>query len=165
MKQDRFLLVLLGVILALIVLALALFFTRQQSLDYVADDSPQGVVHNYVIALLKKDYEKAYSYLYEDPKKPSLETFKTAFVSRQLDPSAVSVEIGDMQQGERQVTVNLLILHSGTDPFSSGYNEQASATLVLTKKGEWKLSSMPYPFWSWDWYNPPVEPVPAPGSD
>lgn len=165
MKQDRFLWIVFGVIVALIVLALVLFFSRQNSLEYTDDPTPKGVVRNYVVALLIKDYEKAYSYLAEEPHKPSLESFITAFNTKQLDPSLVSMEIGDVTLAGQKATVNLLLLHSSTDPFSSGYNEMVTATLKQNSQGEWKISNMPYPYWSWDWYNPTVEPLRAPGSD
>jgi hypothetical protein len=57
MKQDRFLLGILVGIGVLIVVALALFFTRQDNQDYVSDTTPEGVVHNYALALYKDDYD------------------------------------------------------------------------------------------------------------
>ena len=49
MKQDRFLTGILIGIGVLIIAALAVFFTRKDSQTYVADDTPEGVVHNYVL--------------------------------------------------------------------------------------------------------------------
>ena len=58
MKQDRFLTGILIGIGVLIVIALAVFFTRKDSQTYVSEDAPEGVVHNYVLAVLNKDYPK-----------------------------------------------------------------------------------------------------------
>ena len=55
MKQDKFLTGILIGIGVLILLALGLFFTRQDKREYVADATPDGVVHNYVLAVLNKD--------------------------------------------------------------------------------------------------------------
>ena len=57
MKQDKFLTGILIGIGVLIVIALGLFFTRQDKRDYVADDKPEGVVYNYVLAVVNKDYQ------------------------------------------------------------------------------------------------------------
>ena len=51
MKQDRFLTGILIGIAVLVVIALAVFFLRQDNLVYAAEDTPAGVVQNYVVAL------------------------------------------------------------------------------------------------------------------
>ena len=79
MKQDRFLTGILVGIGLLVVVALVVFFTRKNSQTYVPDDTPEGVVHNYVLAVLDKDYEKAYGYLAELKYKPTYEEFRRAF--------------------------------------------------------------------------------------
>ena len=55
MKQDRFLTGILIGIVVLVVVALAVFFTRKDNLNYVSDDTPAGVVQNYVVAVHKRD--------------------------------------------------------------------------------------------------------------
>ena len=51
MKNDRFLVGIISFIGLLMVLAVVLFFVRQEPQDYGPEDSPQGVVRNYVLAL------------------------------------------------------------------------------------------------------------------
>jgi hypothetical protein len=165
MKQDRPLRIIFSFVLILIGIALAIFFTRQRTPRYTDDVSPKGIVHNYVVALLQKDYEKAYSFLKEGENKPSLENFRNAFLTGQVDITSTSLVIGAVQQSGDQATVDLLIIHNSTDPFNSGYNESTSATLIRDQSGEWKIATMPYPYWNWDWYNPPVQPQPGPGTD
>ena len=63
MKQDRFLTGILIGIAVLIVAALVVFFTRRDAGSYAAESTPDGVVHNYVLAILNKDYTRAHSYL------------------------------------------------------------------------------------------------------
>ena len=72
MKQDKFLTGILIGVGMLVLLALVLFFTRQDKRDYLAEDAPEGVAHNYVLAVLNKDYEKAYGYLADLKYKPCL---------------------------------------------------------------------------------------------
>lgn len=157
MKQDKFLTGILIGIGALIVLALALFFTRQDNRDYVSDSTPEGVVHNYVLAVLNKDYEKAYGYLADLEHKPTEEEFRQSFLNGVVYPENVGVEISDVEAIGNDATVNLLIYYSYNDPFSSRYGSPDRANLVK-QNGEWKLSYMPYNFWDYNWYQEPYNP-------
>ena len=56
MKNDRFLLGILIGIGLLVALALGLYFLRQEQPAYVNDETPEGVVHNYVTAVQLGDY-------------------------------------------------------------------------------------------------------------
>jgi len=86
MKQDRFLLGILVGIGILVVIALVLFFVRQDKQEYVMDDVPEGVVHNYALALYQGDYQKAYGYLAEREDKPTYEEFRMPFLNHYTDP-------------------------------------------------------------------------------
>jgi hypothetical protein len=161
MKQDRFLLGILVGIGILVVVALALFFTRQDNQDYVADDTPEGVVHNYALALYKDDYEKAYTYLAEAENKPTYNEFRQAFFNRYIDPSNSGLELGETETAGEEAYVTVYIIYNSSDPFSSGSRGTESARLER-QDGEWKLLQMPYNFWYYDWYQPTPELVPAP---
>jgi len=155
MKQDRFLTGILVGIGVLVVVALAVFFTRKDSQTYVADDTPEGVVHNYVLAVLNKDYEKAYGYLAELKYKPTYEEFRRAFLNGEVNPQNQAVDIGSSDIAGDTATVELQLITNSSDPFSTGYRNQQTADLVK-QEGAWKLTLMPqYNFWGYNWY---VEP-------
>ena len=155
MKQDRFLTGILVGIGVLVVVALAVFFTRKDSQIYVADDTPEGVVHNYVLAVLNKDYEKAYGYLAELKYKPTYEEFRRAFLNGEVNPQNQAVDIGASDIAGDTATVELQLITNSSDPFSTGYRNQQTADLVK-QEGAWKLTLMPqYNFWGYNWY---VEP-------
>jgi len=155
MKQDRFLTGILVGIGVLVVVALAVFFTRKDSQTYVADDTPEGVVHNYVLAVLNKDYEKAYGYLAELKYKPTYEEFRRAFLNGEVNPQNQAVDIGASDIAGDTATVELQLITNSSDPFSTGYRNQQTADLVK-QEGAWKLTLMPqYNFWGYNWY---VEP-------
>ena len=78
----------------LVVVALAVFFTRQDTQTYVSDETPEGVVHNYVVAVLNKEYEKAYGYLADLDNKPTYEEFRDAFLTGMVNPNNSAVDIG-----------------------------------------------------------------------
>jgi hypothetical protein len=151
MKQDKFLTGILIGIGVLILLALGLFFLRQDKRDYVAETSPDGVVHNYVLAVLNKDYQKAYGYLADLEHKPTYEEFRQSFFNGMINPNDTGVDVGSVEINKDEAVVNLSVYYSNTDPFSSRYASQDRALLV-DQNGVWKLNSMPTNFWGYNWY-------------
>jgi hypothetical protein len=152
MKQDRFLTGILIGIGVLVIAALAVFFTRSDTQTYVSEDTPEGVTHNYVVAVLDKDYEKAYTYLAELDNRPTYEQFRDAFIKGFLNPENTSVDIGGSEITGDTASVEVALVYNPSDPFSTGYRDVQRAVLVL-QDGSWKLSSMPtYYFWDYSWY-------------
>jgi hypothetical protein len=162
MKQDRFLLGILVFIGLLIIAALALFFIRQDTQVYVADDTPEGVIRNYALALQKQDFQRAYDYLADKENKPTYDAFRRLFLTNQLDVSSNALQVGNIQYIDSgEVTVSVSVLYAGSGPFTQSWSSTDTATLVQ-QGGTWKLSYMPYPFWSYDWYQlaqPTAQPV------
>jgi hypothetical protein len=158
MKTDRFLLGILIAIATVVVIALTLFFTRQDRQEYMAENTPKGVVHNYALAVINGDFSKAYSYLAEAENKPSYETFRQAFSSRYVDPSNAGLEIGDIEISGDDAFVTVYLIYYSNDPFSSSYRSSEEARLER-QNGSWKLLQMPYNFWAYDWYKPTPKPV------
>jgi len=158
MKNDRFLTGILVGIGILVVLALALFFTRHDQQEYMTEESPQGVAHNYALAVFKGDYEKAYSYLGEADNKPSYTAFRQAFLNHSIDPGNAGMEIGATEVNGDEAYVTIHIIYNPSDPFSSDYRNTEIALLEL-QDGAWKLMQMPYIFWGYDWYISTPQPV------
>jgi len=152
MKQDRFLTGILVGIAVLVVIALVVFFLRQNSQSYISEDTPEGVVHNYVLAVLNDDYEKAYGYLAELDRKPTYEQFRDAFLTGVVNPDNSAVDIGNSEVTGDTASVEVALIYNPSDPFSTGYRDVQRALLVR-EGGKWKLSSMPtYYFWDYNWY-------------
>lgn len=152
MKQDRFLTGILIGIGLLVVIALTVFFTRKDSQTYIAEDTPEGVVHNYVVAILNKDYEKAYGYLADLEHKPTQDAFRQSFLSGGVNPNNAAVDIGSSDVSNEEASVEVAMIYNPSDPFSSGYRDTQRAVLVK-QNGAWKISSMPaYYFWDYNWY-------------
>jgi hypothetical protein len=161
MKQDRFLVGILIFIGVLIVAALALFFIRQDNQVYVAEDTPDNIVRNYALALQKQDFQRAYTYLADNPAKPIYEAFRRAFLTNQLNISTNALQVGSVQYiSSIEATVNLTILYESYGPFAQGSSSTDVATL-LQQGGVWKISYMPYPYWSFDWQVPQTTLVPV----
>lgn len=58
-NTDKMLIAIVIGIVLLVVIALAITLTRPEP-TYQAEDNPEGITHNYLLALQKKDYERAY---------------------------------------------------------------------------------------------------------
>ena len=152
MKQDRFLTGILIGIGVLVVLALVVFFARRDTQTYISDDTPEGVVYNYVLAVLNKDYEKAYGYLADLEYKPTYEEFRRPFLNGQVNPNNTTVDVGISEINGDEASVEVTQIYNPSDPFSSGYRDTQRAILV-NQNGAWKISSMPaYNFWDYSWY-------------
>jgi hypothetical protein len=152
MKQDRFLTGILVGIAILVVLALAVFFIRRDTQTYISEDVPEGVVHNYVLAVLNGDYEKAYGYLADLDNKPTYEGFRDAFIKGLVNPNSSAVDIGEADTNNDTASVEVALIYNPSDPFSTGYRDVQRAILVK-QGGAWKLSSMPsYYYWDYSWY-------------
>ncbi len=149
MKQDRMLIAILVVILILIGVSLTLFFLRRGDVAYGPDDSPDGVVRNYVLALHKEDYPRAYGYLQDADNKPSLTEFRGEFIGLSWNIQNSGLQIGATEVSGDEAVVRLTIIHGGSEPFNSSWRENSDAWLTL-QEGEWKLTYLPSPYWGWE---------------
>jgi hypothetical protein len=61
-NTDKFLLGIVAGVIVLVGVAFAVAYLRPEP-AYQADDTPEGVAHNYLLALQQEDYERAYRYL------------------------------------------------------------------------------------------------------
>ncbi|MFH2103578.1 MAG: hypothetical protein ABIJ39_09535 [Chloroflexota bacterium] len=154
MKQDRFLIGILVFIGLLVITALVLFFVRQDIPQYGPEDTPEGIVRNYALAVYQRDFTRAYGYLAELDDKPTYDSFVQAFLSNQLDTSNNALQVGETQTlGGEEAWVTVTVLYGSSGPFSDRWSSSETARLVL-QNGAWKITYLPYPYWGWDWYQP-----------
>lgn len=154
MKQDRFLIGILLFIAALAAVSLALFFARGEGGEYGPEDTPQGVLRNYALAIQKMDYQRAYGYLAEGENKPTYTAFRSAFLTRQLDPVNSALQVGKVLAEENgEAIVEVFVLYPSGGLFDTGWSSSDRALLVR-QAGAWKIIQLPYPYWGWDWYTP-----------
>jgi hypothetical protein len=158
MKQDRFLTGILIGIAVLVVVALVLFFTRKDNETYTDESTPQGVTQNYIVALHKHSYDKAYGYLAEKEFKPTYDVFQQAFITKMVVPDNTPVELGDTVISGDTAVVTISLVNNPGGPFSSEYRSVDQALLVK-QNGKWVITRMPYNFWGYDWYQQPYDSV------
>lgn len=149
MKEDRFLTGILVVIGLLVVASIGVFFLREDTTIYQPETTPDGIVHNYILALEQADYEKAYGYLADKENKPSYDAFRQGLFLEQN--SGDSIQIGEAEVGKDTASVEVMMSQSSGGLFFDRYSYAGSALLIL-QDDEWKILKMPYAYWSWDWY-------------
>ena len=140
MKQDRFLLIILAGIGLIIVMAIVVVMSQSSgSEQYLSDNTPDGVVHNYFLAMQQKEYEKAYGYLADELKnKPDLDRFIIDISNSGIDQEA-SLKIGDVSQtdGYAEVEVAITNYRAGNIFDSGRYTTNGSVVLRQDSSGEW----------------------------
>ncbi|MBT3188870.1 MAG: DUF4878 domain-containing protein [Anaerolineae bacterium] len=152
MKEDRFLTVILIVITLLVVASVSMFFLRQDSAVYLPEDTPEGIVHNYILAIQDGDYERAYDYLADKENKPTFDEFEEFFLFDQYGNNNTGLQIGETIITTNTASVEITVVEgSGGRIFFDGYNYVENARLVK-ENGKWKLTQVPYSYWAWEWY-------------
>lgn len=148
LKQDRFLLAILLSLAGLVVSAIVLFYVRSGEQEYGPTDTPEGVVRNYILALQKADYLTAYGLLALDEDLPSLEQFENGLFAQRQAFDALSVRLGTSAQAGQTAMVQLIVMHSSGGPFQDTWQDRASVTLRRDAAGDWKITTVPWPFWA-----------------
>ena len=160
MKQDKFLVGILAFIGLLVAAALILFFVRKGTTAYQPGDTPEHVVFNFALAIQQNDLERAYGYMADREGKPTLSAFLQSAQNGSLGVNGNALQVGQATlQGQDNATVAVTVQFLGSGPFDNGYSNQDHATLVR-QNGAWKILSMPFPYWAYDWY-PVTTAVPA----
>lgn len=157
-STDKFL---LGIVIAAIVLVAAAFavvLTRPKP-AYQAEDTPEGVVHNYLLALREDDYERAYGYLlptiegYPESARAFEEDIQNSNWAFGPDDTSTAVEVVSARLGANTavVTVRETSFHQGGLFDSSQYARTFDMQLRRDpRSGAWRISQADS-YWSWCW--------------
>jgi hypothetical protein len=158
LKIDRFLVGILVGIGLLVIVALALFFMRRGEAQYTSENTPQGIIQNYVLALQKKDFEKAYGYLADEYGKPEFGKFRDYFVTSFESYNRAGLTFGTSSQSGDTAFVTVVIQQNFGGPFNEMSRNHETVDLV-NQDGKWKIKRFPNPFWGYDWYDNAPKPV------
>jgi hypothetical protein len=148
------------VVLALAAAALAVYFAGDRSQEYGPEDSPQGVLRNYIIALERGDYQRAYGYLLLIGGEPDYDAFRRSLtVMRPDDRRSAAVQIGPVETLENGAArLELTITRGPYGPFDTPFRESAIAELRRSPTGAWQIVSLPYPYYDPSWSAPQPAP-------
>lgn len=144
---DKFLIVIVAGIVLLVGIVLGLALLRPDQPSYLPDDTPEGVAHNYLLALQLEDYERAHGYLSPTlPGHPSnAETFERNVHNGRWsfgyydDDVSLAVESVAVDGDRAKIVVRRTVFYRG-GLFDSG---QSSATFEMTlhrEQSAWQIT-------------------------
>jgi hypothetical protein len=138
-KPDRILLALVGVVAVLVVVALAVVFTRGEPAP-LDEASPAGVVQQYSRAVIGDDIPAAETFLTEGARSRCSGSY-----SGGQRPARV-VLISTTERTD-SATVRVSIVHAaqGNGPFGPSEYETEDVFLLLKVNGRWMIDQPPYP--------------------
>lgn len=165
-RTDKLLLGIVAGIVVLVLVAFAVFWLRPEP-RYLADDTPEHIVHNYLLALQKQDYDRAYGYLLPTlggyPR--SINAFRADINSSRyefdLNGNASTFQIDPAEVAGEEATVNVRQrvfyeggLFSTFLETSGSYDNNFGVTLERPSPGlQWKISHSDG-FWRYCWSQP-----------
>jgi hypothetical protein len=160
---DKFLLAIVIGIVLLVGAVLALAISRPGQPTYRPDDTPEGVAHNYTLALQLGDYARAYGYL-----SPTLAGYPadTEQMERDLggypfDPgyyyasredTALAIETARVHDNTATVTIRETTYYQG-GLFSSGQSSSTFDLFLRREDGLWRITRSGR-YWSYCWEQP-----------
>jgi len=158
-STDRFLIVIVIGILVLVAVAFAFALNRPEPAEptYLPEDTPDGVVQNYLIALRQGDYARAHGYLslqlpgYPEELGEFTRDIQNNSYQFRLDGST-SVEIISVKTTPPLAVVRIReTFFNPSGLFDSGQSESQSIfNLSQDKEGNWKIESGEA-YWVWCW--------------
>jgi hypothetical protein len=137
-KPDRIILVLLGIIGVLVVVALAVVFSRgaPEPLD---EASPAGVVQRYSTAVIDGDVSTAETYLTDSARTACRGSFSG-------EPRPARVVLVSTTERDQSATVKVSIVNSSQGgPFGPSEYEMEDVFTLVKEGGNWRISQAPYP--------------------
>ena len=158
-STDRFLIGIVAGVVVLVVVVLALALLRPNQPTYQPDGTPEGVAHNYMLALQLAEYERAYDYLlpalpgYPD----SLDAFQRDVEDHRWsfdydsDDVSLAIESVDISGDKAQIVVRRTQFYRG-GLFDSGQHSSTFDMTLRREAGAWKVAESDR-YWAscWEW--------------
>lgn len=153
MKQDKFLLSIVGGTLALVIVAIATALVARLQPPTIPDDTPEGVTYNYFLAMEQGDYRKAYDYLTARVK---ARVKNPAFPFRNPRPvpssdTRLRVDETVITGDSARLKVTLFVSSSGGLFGVRSEYSQPDVVWLVREDGAWKIDRFPFPYWDTDW--------------
>ena len=142
-NQDQLMVAILAGIVILIVVAFVLAL-RSPEPSYRAEDTPEGVAHNYLMAIREKDYDRAFAYLSPtlDSGPESVSDFtldaRDSWEFRRDEDVSMTVLSADVNEDAATVKVREIRHYQG-GLFESGQTTSLFTMYLRQEDGEWKV--------------------------
>jgi hypothetical protein len=154
---DRFLIGIVAGVVVLVGVVLALALLRPNQPGYQPDDTPEGVAHNYLLALQLDEYERAYGYL--SPTLPGYpadaETFERDVQDNRWsfgyydDDVSLAIEAVNVTGDRAKIVVRKTEFYRG-GLFDSGQHSTTFDMILRREEGAWKVADSDR-YWAGCW--------------
>lgn len=151
-KNDKMLIgIVIGIVL-LVIVALMVTLAKPEP-TYLSEDSPESIAHNYILALQKEEYARAYGYLSPSLEgyPESLEEFEDAIIEnpwRFRKNDDISITIRDIKTTSSKAIVTITEARFyGGGLFDSGQSITEFDMVLKLENGEWKIIDSDYYFY------------------
>ena len=152
MNSSRRWLFISAIVIGLLVIATVtlVLLTKGNKVTLLPENSPQGTVQRYLMAIQEKDYQKAFGYLSFSPtdKITSFSDWLMMVGPQSSSQSVWRATLGTVTENENNATVEINIdtLRSGGLFGDSQFSQQIN--FLLIKKGNsWFITSPNYIYW------------------
>ncbi len=141
---DKFLIAIVAAVIILVIGALGVAFYLPEA-TYQPEDTPEGVVHNYLLAMENEDFERAYGYL-----SPSLDDYPEdadefeddlryyGYYYNSTTSRTLAIENSKVNGSRATVTVRLTEFY-GDGLFNSSEYSYTFEVTLQQEAGEWKI--------------------------
>jgi len=133
---------LVGFVLVLMVVAIVFGALNARHAHYETADTPEAALHNFVLAVNRGDYKRAYTLLADVPCKPTYDAFRGT-LSVPLTVSDIEILDKTVQGGQATLTVDVDILWRPPSLFMETAipeTHHGTVKLVNTRQG-WRLET------------------------
>lgn len=152
-KSSSRLLLAFGVTIGVLVIAaIVLVFTLpgQGSASLLPENTPEGTVQRYLLALEAEDYQKAYSYTSFPSGTPKYEEWRDTAIScrEERGSKSMRVTLGKSKVTGDEATVNVVVdVFSPGVLFENPVRTQNITFFLKEKETSWKITSPTYVWW------------------
>jgi len=140
------------VVLVLVAVILVLTMTGENSYNLLPEDTPEGIVQRYFLAIEAEDYEQAYSYLSpaatsEESRYNTYEGWHQGLLQRK-QTNAWKVTLGESSVTETKAVVPVTVdIFSPDTPFEDPVSTRSYTFTLEKEEGLWRIISPAYPLY------------------
>jgi hypothetical protein len=149
--SNRFLLGFGIAITVLVVITITLVLTNRGITTLLSENSPEGIVQRFLLAVQDHDFQKAYSYLnvVESGRKLTYDEWVNSISTRfQTSSSVWKASFGNITADGGTASVEVLIdLFQPNGPFENPIRTQIDVYQLKLINGKWFITSRPWMYW------------------
>lgn len=143
--STRWLLGIAVAVAAIVVVSVVLVLVRQPGRSLLPENTPEGVVQRYVLAIQRQDFREAYSYLSDDLQEKCTYSYFSSSTRYWLSDNQ-RVELEGTRPLDGDVAVTIRIVQEDTSPPFGGGGYSYTEEFVLEQQGDsWRFSEAPPP--------------------